>query len=239
MHNESNCFTHKAANTTLYMSTKTGYYKYIPSLKRGKTINDFSDSLEIRITYSVNPALSFCIFQFFRPSQPGCLSTCLTNCLSLSLSVCWLDRSDGLAICFSACLPCLGVSENEVELGEDVWWSGENSWCMTLLLRLGRASCQSASSLFGFCVWHQLSAAWIHSAEVIYRINDTSPATKGHGHCMLGADYQFALAMWATLTREPTRNIQKENAGPQHVESFWTTASTSARPRLSIILTWY
>lgn len=227
MHNESNCFTHKAANTTLYMSIKTGYYRYILSLKRGRIINDFSDSLEIRITYSVSPPSSFCIFRFFL-SVSNRLFVYLSDRLSLSLSVCWLDRSDGRAICFSACLPCLGASENEVKLGEDVWRSGENSWCMTPLLRLGRASCQSASSLFGFCVWHQLSAAWIHSAEVIYRINDTSPATKGRGRCMLGADYQFALTMQGTLAREPTRNIQKENARPQHVESFWTTASGSA-----------
>lgn len=195
MHNESNCFTHKAANTTLYMSIKTGYYKYILSLKRGRIINDlmtvwrFASHIQ-----SVHHRLS-ASSGFFCLSQTVCLSTCLTDCLSLSLSVCWLDRSDGRAICFSACLPCLGASENEVKLGEDVWRSGENSWCMTPLLQLGRASCQSASSLFGFCVWHQLSAAWIHSAEVIYRINDTSPATKGRGRCMLGADNQFALTM--------------------------------------------
>lgn len=109
-----------------------------------KIINDSQDSLMLYVTYfyvpdSLSIQLHLC-WPFLLSAVFYCLSktACLSARLSLSLFLCWLDRSVSLSICISACLPCLWVSENEVKLGEDVWWSRKNSWCMTPSAQAGR-----------------------------------------------------------------------------------------------------
>lgn len=128
-----------------------------------------------------------CLYLLVFLSVWNCLFVCLSDQLSVFISFRLLAWQVCQSIYLYFSLSPLSVSK---------WEWGETGWgCLVEQRKFlmhdpstqaWTASCQSASSLFGFCVWHQLCIAWIHSQEVIYRINDTSPATKGHDHCMLG-----------------------------------------------------
>ncbi len=179
----------------------------VPPLKSLKWEKIINDSLKIPITYftslSVNPApvsagLSLYLLAF--PSVWNCQFVCLSHQLSDFISFPLLAWQDCQSVYLYFSLSSPSVSK---------WEWGETGWgCLVEQKKFlmhdpsaqaWTASCQSASSLFGFRVWHQLCTAWIHSEEVIYRINDTSPATKGHDYCTLGTDYQSAVAMQGTL----------------------------------------
>lgn len=122
-----------------------------------------------------------------------CLSVSQANCLSLSLPVClslYLLVFLFIYICLFTCLserlpisiplsvgltrlpvchPCLLVTQNEVKLGVDVWWSRERIPDAWPLHSGWTASCQSARSLFFCCVCQRWMTSALICVEAIVR----------------------------------------------------------------------